>query len=235
VVAWPQFAAIFARHHHQGEHVALCGPTGSGKSTLGVQLCRIVGARKGRDGRPSRVVILATKPRDDTLSRLDWPVIKQWPPAYGQEHAIVWPKGGPPSEAAARQRAVYLPLLDQIYAEGGQSVYIDEAAMFERPQPSGLGMQATMEQFWSSARSLRLTLIAGTQRPRHVTRLMWSEPSWVCVFPMHDIEDVKRVAELSGRRPEVLDLVPRLGGHEFLCVRRQPRGQRALYVSRVDR
>jgi len=90
-----------------------------------------------------------------------------------------------------------------------------------------------MEEFWTTARSSKLTLIAGTQRPRHVTRSMWSEPSWVFVFPPDDRDDLRRVAELSGRRQEVMEAADRLGGHEFLCIRRQRGGGRELYVSRV--
>jgi energy-coupling factor transporter ATP-binding protein EcfA2 len=233
VVRWPEFAELFAREHKQGEHVAIVGQTGSGKTVLGLSLCEIIGGRKGRDGRPARVVVLATKPRDATLTKLGWPVVKEWPPAYGQEHCIVWPKGGAPSSRARRLRSVYRPLLDTIYHEGGQTVYIDEASYFERPLPYGLGLAGTMEDVWTTGRSLKLTLVAGTQRPRHVTRSMWSEPSWVFVFPPDDLDDLKRVAELSGRKADVLEIAERLGGFEFLCVRRQRGGGRALYVSRV--
>ncbi len=233
VLRWPAFAQVFRRGHRQGEHVAIVGQTGSGKTVLGLELCKLIGARRARNGRPASVTVLATKPRDATLSKLGWPIVRKWPPSYGQEHSIVWPRGGPPSGRARRLAGVYRQLLDTIYHEGGQTVYIDEAAYFERPLPSGLGVAATMEEYWTSARSLKLTLIAGTQRPRHVTRSMWSEPSWVFLFPPRDRDDLKRVAELTGRSNDVLAIAPRLGGHEFLCVRQQRAGGRALYVSRV--
>src|SRR5215472_980324 len=202
---------MFATAHKQGEHIAAVGPNGTGKTLLCLELCKIIGAKRAKDGRPSRVVVLQYKPRDDTLRQIlpekEWPIIKKWPPAYGQEHSIVWPKGGPPSTAAKRQRVVFLPLLDTIYAEGGQTVYIPGAAYFERPLPNGLGMSGTMEQFWSTARSLKLTVVSDTQRPRQVTRLMWTEPAWLMIFAVDDWEDIKRVAELSGFRREVLYIV----------------------------
>lgn len=228
---------MFYRSHKQGEHVAIVGVNGSGKTQLGLELCKIIGSKTGKDGRPSRVVILNFKPRDDTVSAMqskdEWQTIKEWPPGYGEEHCVVWPRGATASQAARRHRAVFLPLLDTVYEEGGQTVYVPEAAYFERALPHGLGMQGTMEQFWSSARSNNITLISDTQRPRQVTRLMWSEPKWVFIFHIHDRDDVKRVAEVSGNELAVWNCVPKLGKHEFLCVRRQE-GESGLYVSRVD-
>ena len=239
VLHWEQFSDMFASAHRQGEHIAIVGPTGSGKTVLGLELCKTIGARKGEDRRPSRVVVLQYKPRDDTLRKIlpedQWPVIKHWPPSFGQEHCIVWVRGGPPSKAAAEQRKVFRPLLDAIYVEGGQTVYIPEAAHMERPIPHGPGLQGSMEEFWSSARSNYLTLISDTQRPRQVTRLMWSEPAWIMIFAVDDEDDLKRVAEVSGRKLEIYKFVPNLGSHEFVCVRRQKHGgAREVYVSRVD-
>src|SRR4051812_10004575 len=99
-MAWESFAPMFKSAQKQGEHVSIVGQTGSGKSVPGLSLCKLIGSRPGRDRRPSRVVVLATKPRDDTVSSLGWPVVKKWPPSYGQEHCIVWPRGGTPSTIA---------------------------------------------------------------------------------------------------------------------------------------
>jgi energy-coupling factor transporter ATP-binding protein EcfA2 len=233
VVPWERLAKIFARTHKQGEHIAIVGQTGSGKSVLGLSLCQIIGKRKGKDGRPSRVVVFATKPRDDTVTAIGWPTVKKWPPSYGQEHCVIWPKGGDPETMAQRQRAVFRPLMRVIFHEGGQTLYIDEASYFEENLPNGLGLAPTMNQYWTSARSLKLTLIAGTQRPRHVTRSMWSEPSWLFVFAPDDEDDLRRVAEMSGARRQVLEVAPELGGHEFLCIHRPRGGTKKLYVSKV--
>src|SRR5258707_889299 len=84
------------------------------------QLAGAIGDRRADDGRPSRVVALGTKPRDRSLSALrsaGWPVIKKWPPSYGQEHVIVWPKYGDPDTAKERQARVFRALLRQIFSE----------------------------------------------------------------------------------------------------------------------
>lgn len=238
VLQWPDFQRLFLKEHKQGEHIAFVGQTGSGKTTAELEICKLIGLRKGADGRPTRVAVFGTKPRDDTLAALNaqgWPIIKKWPPAYGEEHCIVWPRADSASTAAAKHRAVFQPLMDSIYGEGGQTICIDEASYFELRYPEGLDMAPTMGQFWSAARSNKLTLVAGTQRPRNVSRLMWSEPSWVIVFPPDDEDDLKRVAELSGRKWDVLAVAEKLGGFEFLCIQRQRGGGRGLYVSRIDK
>lgn len=237
VLPWDQFSEMFRRDHKPGEHIAAVGPTGSGKSVLLLSLCKLIGSRTAKDRRPARVVVMATKPRDDTIRTIlpesGWPIIKKWPPSYGQEHCIVWPRKGAPSAIARIQRRTFGPLLDVIFQEGGQTVCIDEAGYFEDPLPDGLGLSTTMKQYWTVARANTITMVAGTQRPRHVTLSMWTEPSWVIVFTPEDEQDLKRVAELSGAKDAVMEIVPQLGGHEFLCIRRQRGREKALYVSKV--
>lgn len=238
-----EFKAMFYEGHSQGEHVAIVGPTGSGKTHLGLELCKLVGSKKAVSQgsnvpRPSSVTVLCYKPRDDTLRTIlpkdEWPEIKKWPPSYGQEHNVVWVRSG----GIQKQRAVFVPLLDQMYQEGGQTVYIPEAAHFERKPPDGLGLGGKMTEFWSAARSNRLTVISDTQRPRWVTVSMWSEPQWVIIFLPDHQEDLVHVAKATGRTPTVINAVSRLNpeNYEFVCVRRQrgKGGKRAIYVSRLD-
>lgn len=233
---WQAFAEFYYHHHRPGEHVSIVGPTGSGKSVLGVCLAQIDGAHKAANKRPAAVTIFETKPRDRTMSALKWPIVrgpKEWPPGYGKEHVIVWPKVSDPRGAAQKKRALIEPIMREIYLEGGQTVYIDEAAYFEEPLPDGMGLRSLMSEYWTSARSLDLSLIAATQRPRRVSRAMWSEPAWVFIFRLRDLDDLKRVGEIAGNRDELEQAHAHLGGHEFLVIYSPRGGERRIFASRV--
>ncbi len=226
VLPWDQFQKMFYETHKLGEHVAVVGPNGSGKTMLGLELCRITGSHMAADRRPTRATVLQYKPRDSTVQKVipDWPIIKKWPPRYGEEHCVVWPRGFSASKAAYGQRQVFAPLLDQIYSEGNQIVFIPEAAYFERALPNGLSLSGTMEQFWSTARSLDLTVISDTQRPRNVTLLMWTEPAWLVIYKLRSKDDLKHVAGLSGCEVDVYNIVPKLGEHECMVIYRPVHG-----------
>lgn len=236
VLDWEEFSYLFRNTHRLGEHVSIVGPTGSGKSVAALALCRQISARDGKDGRPARVAILAHKPKDRTVTALGWERIKsadEWPPPYGHEHVVVWPPYGDPSTAARRQRKVFSKVLSKSFSAGDQTICIDEIAYFEEAPPTGLGMKPLIAQWWRTARSMDLTLIAATQRPRDVSRLMWSEPVWLVIFRLDDQEDLKRVAQIGGGGKELIEYVNQLGGHEFVVVHK-PRGDvRRIYVSRV--
>ena len=51
---------------------------------------------------------------------------------------------------------------------------------------------------------------------------MWSEPYWLLMFRPQDDEDLKVLADRSGQRDLVRDVLPTLGAHEFLLLRRRP-------------
>jgi hypothetical protein len=220
---WSDVILYFEEEHRQGEHVAVCGVNGSGKTLLLLELAKVRASRVAKDGRPSRVVVLVTKPRDDTVDEQlqGWPHITRWPPEYGQEHVIVWPTYKDPHTVRQRQAKVFGPLLRTIFAEGGQTVVIDEVATFSDPPPEGLGLRALISHYYSDARSNKLTMMGATQRPSHVPRSMWSESDWLVIFALYDHDDLRRIREIGGNTQAILDAVADLDEHECLFIHRR--------------
>jgi SpoVK/Ycf46/Vps4 family AAA+-type ATPase len=120
----------------------------------------------------------------------------------------------------------------EIVSSGNQIIYIDEAAYWTEHRPEGLGLSAMLSQCWQMMRSSGISVVASTQRPRRVPIAQWTEAYWLVIFRPEDEEDLKRVAQLSGRKQLVLEVVPQLGAHDFLMLRRRP-VQDAI-VSRVE-
>jgi energy-coupling factor transporter ATP-binding protein EcfA2 len=231
-ISWGELEQLFYSEHRQGEHLTVVGPTDSGKTVLLRELAKIRARRRADDGNPSRVAYLATKPKSRSVSELGWPVAKRWPPGYGQWHVVVWPRFPDPETAASRQAVVFRRLLKTIYAEGGQTVVVDELTDFTEPQPEGMGLKSIVVQYETKGRELDLSLFAATQRPVNVPRVVWSEPKWFGVFRIEDYDDLRRVREIAGRGDHFDELIQTLDDHEFAFVHRRG-SRRDYFVSKV--
>ncbi len=241
---WEKVCQYVAQEFNLGEHVSCEGPTGSGKSVLMRGLLLEIAATmevpvQGGTHRPVRITALGIKNTDKTLAGFGWKRItdlKDWPPGYGEEHVLAWPKYGTASTAAGLHTAFFRPVLDQIKNGGPGIVYIDEVAYFSETPPDGLGLRNLLNQFWIMARSDHVSLWGATQRPTRVPRAMWSEASWMFLFRAEDEEDLKTLAERSGQKQLVLDVLPTLDDHEFLMLRRRGGGRdgRVAIISQVE-
>jgi hypothetical protein len=218
--AWSEFLPEFMdswepNRRGEAEHLSIVGPTKQGKTTLVLSLL-LERARRYR----SHVVIFATKPRDLTLTsfakRNGWAIIREWPPGYGQEQVIFWPKFGDVRGAHVRQRAKLEPVMAQIFADGGRTVFIDEVAYFHED----LKLGTMLRQYWQQGRSQNLLVVGATQRPRGVPRQMFSECSWFIAFRTADEDELRRVGEIGGTDSQVIRAAMRtLRPHEFLVVK----------------
>ena len=207
----------------QAEHVAIVGPTGSGKSKFTNHI-----VKKRSEVRGSNVYILATKPADDEMQDLHWPIVRKWPPPYGKhEQVIFWPEPGKPAAGVAPMQLAVFKFLNEVFTKDANFILVfDEIAYVEKE----LGLQKITDRYWREARSLGITMIAGTQRPRNVSRHMWSQPSWSIAFRPDDEDDAVRTAEIIGGRNLYRHELMKLERYEFIIVERR---ERRAYISKL--
>lgn len=208
----------------QGQHVAIIGPTGQGKTTLALDLLDGFWDAGGSD------LVLANKPKDALLSKLvreGWPRIRAWPPDYAHRvgrRVLLWPTYGRASKAKAN-KATFEYALDMALLEGGWFIYVDEVRYFIEQ----MGMRSLIDEFWNGARSSGVTLVAGSQGTTWINKTMIRQETWLFLFKPRSLEERKEYADAAGDKSVVEDL-DQLRDHEFLLVH-TPDGRR--YISRV--
>lgn len=180
------------------EHVAIYGPTGSGKSWFE----RTILEERVR-ARGSHVVVIATKPADATLTGMGWPITTVWPPKRNwrdkrgsHDQVIFWAKAdGLDTAGREQQRKKIEDLLSQLWrADSNVVVVFDELAYIEQE----LNLSTTVTTYFREARALGITIVANTQRPSGVTRYMHTESGWSVFFAPKDVQDAERMAETAG-------------------------------------
>lgn len=218
---WSQFAEMFRKRWEPGQHVALIGPTGVGKSTLAVNIL------------PLRryVVVLDLKGGDSTVRTLQkkgFKRISTWPPPKrlwreaeeGQPlRLIVGPELREISDRP-KQIEVFRSSLQSMYAQGGWTVYVDELQVAAERMKLG----EEISELLVAGRDRGLSLVSSYQRPANVPRAASEMATWVAVWYTRDVDTVNRLAEMVGRpKPEIRGAIRGLEDHCILLFSRNPR------------
>lgn len=213
------FLRSFQTLWKQGEHLTIIGPTGSGKSTLGLQLLSSI----------NYVAIIATKQRDSTLETFakrnrDYRIINEFHWSIKQKtldnRVIVWPKLSDDAGDISKQTIPIRNSLNILFFQGAWTIFVDELWVLT----NRLRLQTILESYWSQGRSSGLAVIGCVQRPAFIPRLAFSEPRYLLIGQMEDKRDVETVSNGTNINARILaEEVNKLSRHAFLFYSRNDR------------
>lgn len=195
----------------QGQHVALIGKTGCGKTTLANALLPIRG----------NTVVIATKPVSKSLEKFGadngYARIEKWDPKENPDlmpKRILWP---PVSNFAhvSRQRYVIGMAFNDIYGVGNWCIYVDELRFITQT----LKLNDAVELFLQQGRELGISFIAGMQRPKYVPLLVYSQSSHLFFWQEKDVNNLERISAINSVDSHfIANVVTALEEFEYLYI-----------------
>lgn len=195
-VPWETFQAWFADVWKPGQHVAMIGPTGQGKTTMALG---ILGTRK-------YVLSLDAKGGDSTLSKAGFTRIYDWPPPREVLNDIA---DGKPARLSvgfelrtmadfAKLKALMAKVLSAAFAEKGWTIHLDELQLLADRKMMNLG--PLIEKHLVSSRDKKISIVSLYQAPAWVPTAASRQATWVMLWPTRDEDVIKKCAAISGRK-----------------------------------
>lgn len=208
-VGWDTFLKGWHRQFHQGEHVTIIGPTGSGKTLLAK---RLIEPR-------THVVGLGIKPKDSSMEDLiakGWHRVNVWKDRpKSASRVLLWPKTGSLAETRVTHRKVFSDLLESVWKQGGWCIWTDEL----RYLTHNCGMVELYQQMYVTSRSNNISLVSAAQRPKWIPLEAMSQASHLFLYRTGDEQDLVRMGGLNGNNAkQVASTVAALPDHTFLHV-----------------
>ncbi len=214
-VPWEIFLRWLADTWEPGQHFALVGPTGEGKTTFAVG---ILGLRKW-------VLALDPKGEDDTLTASGFTRITKLPLPRRIRNDIAEGKParlviGGAARNDAEERALHRLMREavaMVRQQGGWTIYADEFQILADLRMFNLGKP--IEQLLISARKNRTSVVTAYQAPAWVPKAATRQAWGVAVFPTRDRAMIKSVAESMGRPwDELQDAIDQLPQYHILVI-----------------
>jgi hypothetical protein len=234
-VLGPQFGLAFGNANPQDpqpENLEIFGQNGSGKSHgLGKIYQEQAFINEGR----SRVIV-ATKPADDTMAKIGFPVVNNWDQLVskardGHQSFIFWPRTRLMGQARRdyHDRTI-TDLLDKLWVPGSDTdVAVDDMGYAEKLP----NVKDRIEQYLREGRSSGLSTTLLKQRPQGSNRLVQSETHWTIGFKPKHRADLEWWSELFGAKRDWMPVIDGLSDmkREFI-IRHNRTGD--AYISWID-
>lgn len=227
-VPWRMFLAYMATEWKPGQHLAIIGPTGEGKTTLAIPLLQL---RKW-------VMVLDPKGMDATLEKSGFVRVTEFPNGHLPRKLANQVAEGKPlriliggasdSEAADKHlRELMRQAIEMVRVQGGWSLYADEFQILADARMFNLGKP--VEKHLISARMRKTSVVTSFQAPAWVPRAATRQTSFMVLMPTRDIDMIKAVAQAMGRPwQEVARAVQELPPYHDLVIPKSPRAPMML-------
>ena len=217
-IPWSQLGESFINEwghsggRMRGEHIEICGQTGSGKSYAEATILQQRAARWN-----TAEIVIVTKESDDSVPLLGWPACSNADDIRKYRQCIFWPRTSLQGEEREKFHEEQIHnLLSSLWMPDANVVLaFDEIGYVE---DLSVRLRKQIRMYWREGRSHNISIIAMKQRPVGVQRDQHSESRWKIVFPPADQGDMKRFAEMLGRVGDwqpVLESVDQKN-HEFI-------------------
>lgn len=218
---WEQFiqdmGVLEGHPWKQGQHIALIGKTGCGKTTLANALL------------PMRkyVAVIATKPKSESLDKFaatnGYVKYQRWPGTFKEKKVtaqayprrILWPPSHTISQALTSQRAIVGAAFNDIYGTGGWCIYVDELRFISET----LGLKFAVELFVQQGRELGISFIGGMQRPKFVPLSIYANSSHFFFWQEKDVRNLETISAINSVDSFFIrNVMTQLPEHEFLYI-----------------
>lgn len=193
-----------------GEHFALIGPTGQGKTTMLMNLLPL----------HPYVTVFATKPRDNTMDSLiqsgRYLKLERWRSIDAEQfpRRVLWPDATG-LNSVRHQQEVFHHAFQAIYREGGWTVAIDELWYVNNI----LKLEQDVKLYLLQARALGISLLCASQRPAFIPLEIYDQSTHLMFWRDNDERNLSRLSGISWRSADLIrTVISNLEQHQVLYV-----------------